>query len=448
MSRIAISFRVYKNADKTKQFLRVCAKLTGSTHYHPRAIAFFGKGDLVAPDFTKFNVKKQRFATSSSNAAVNNGLLEKIEKLCKIILDENSPSTIEDLWSLVEQAKRGKPITKEGKTLEWFLHLIIDEYKNGCTNKLPSSNFQTYVRLLHHLEREDVYKHSKHILRVPVNKIGDQEFRQFGEYLKAVKGCYVDQMKYFKRAHNIAIRKGLASTSLSYRYMDNVPMKTFEELSAMNKGVASLSPQKIQEVENLDLSRIELKCQNNMFYKQLYLDTCLLMFYLYSRPIDILNMKWSNVRNCDKGFYIEYLPIKKKNSTNAIKSFVKCPVCDKALAIMKKYHGMSKGGYILPYSDNDRSWNLSDPEEYHKRYNRCNAMLGMVNTFLKKVASCLDIVFFNDTLTTYVFRHSAITIAITQKQIPPLMVAKMAGTSLKEIERSYMDHTMNMFEYI
>ncbi len=109
---------------------------------------------------------------------------------------------------------------------------------------------------------------------------------------------------------------------------------------------------------------------------------------------------------------------------------------------------MSEAGYILPFSDNNRSWELSDPEQYHKRYNRCNAMLGMINTFLKKVAAHLKISFFNDTLTTYVFRHSAITIAITNKKIPPMVVAKMVGTSLKEIERSYMDHTVNMFEYI
>lgn len=109
---------------------------------------------------------------------------------------------------------------------------------------------------------------------------------------------------------------------------------------------------------------------------------------------------------------------------------------------------MSEAGYILPYSDNNRAWDLADPEQYHKRYNRCNAMLGMINTFLKKIASHLKISFFNDTLTTYVFRHSAISIAIIQKKIPPLVVAKMAGTSLKEIERSYMDHTVNMFEYI
>ena len=258
----------------------------------------------------------------------------------------------------------------------------------------------------------------------------------------------MDQMKYFKRAHNIAIRKGMASVPLTYRYMDNKPVKTFEELSALNKGVSSLSSKQIQAVEKLDLSKIILKCKNNAFYKRLYVDTCLLMFYLYSRPIDILNMKWSNIRKCDKGFYIEYLPIKKKNSSNALKSFVRCPICDKAMAIIKRYEGMSEAGYILPFSDNNRTWDLSDPEQYHKRYNRCNAMLGMINTFLKKIAKHLKISFFNDTLTTYVFRHSAISIAITQKKIPPIVVAKMAGTSLKEIERSYMDHTVDMFNYI
>lgn len=449
MSRIAISFRLYRNAGKTKQNLRVCAKMPGSSQYHPRAITFFGKGDLTDPDLVKFNSKKQRFESRSRNAAANNALLDKIEEFCNLILDENSPASVEDFWQLVEQTKAGKPVSKNDKTLEWFLHFIIDEYRNGYANKLPSANYQTYVRLLHHLERENERKHSKHLLRIPICKITDREFQQFGDYMRSLKGPnYLDQMKYFKRAHNIAIRKGLASVPLSYRYMDNTPVKTFEELSALNKGVASLSEKQIRAVEKIDLSKIVLKCKNNAFYKRLYIDTCLLMFYLYSRPIDILNMKWSNIRQCDKGYYIEYLPIKKKNSANALKSFVRCPICDKAMAIIKRYEGMSEAGYILPYSDNKRTWDLADPEQYHKRYNRCNAMLGMINTFLKKIASHLKITFFNDTLTTYVFRHSAISIAITQKKIPPLVVAKMAGTSLKEIERSYMDHTVNMFEYV
>lgn len=448
MSRISISFRIYPNAEKTKNFLRICAKMPGSSQYHPRALSFIGKGDLVDPDLVKFNSKKQRFDSRSRNAEVNNALLEKIEKFCELLITENSPESVEDFWQLVEDSKAGKPIKKEDKTLEWFLQYIIEEHRDGHNNKLPSSNYQTYVRLLHHLERENVRPHSKHILRVPISEISDKEFRLFGEYLSSLKGPnYTDLMKYFKRAHNIAIRKKLASTPLSYRYMDNVPVKSFEELTALTKGVSSLSMQQIEAIEKLDLSNIALPCKNSAFYKQLYVDTCLLMFYLYSRPIDILNMKYSHIKKCDKGYYIEYLPIKKKNSSNVLKSFVRCPINDKAMAIIQKYYGKSKGGYLLPYADNNRTWDLSDPYQYHKRYNRCNAMLGMINKFLKKIAEELNILFFNDTLTTYVFRHSAISIAITDRAIPPIVVAKMAGTSLKEIERSYMDHTVNMFLY-
>ena len=82
MSRISISFRVYKNAGKTKQNLRVCAKMPGSSQYHPRAITFIGVGDLTDPDLVKFNSKKQRFEPRSRNATANNALLEKIEELC------------------------------------------------------------------------------------------------------------------------------------------------------------------------------------------------------------------------------------------------------------------------------------------------------------------------------------------------------------------------------
>ncbi len=93
MSRISISFRIYKNASKTNQNLRVCAKLTGSSQYHPRAIASFGRGDLIDPDYVKFNSKKQRFENRSRNASANNALLEKIEGFCNAVLTENSISS-------------------------------------------------------------------------------------------------------------------------------------------------------------------------------------------------------------------------------------------------------------------------------------------------------------------------------------------------------------------
>jgi len=92
MSRISISFRIYKNAGKTSQNLRVCAKLSGGSLYHTRTISFFGKGDSTDPDTVKFNSKKQRFEIRSRNATANNALLEKIKEFCKVLITENSSS--------------------------------------------------------------------------------------------------------------------------------------------------------------------------------------------------------------------------------------------------------------------------------------------------------------------------------------------------------------------
>lgn len=450
MSRIAISFRVYDNASKTQKSLKFCARLEGTGRYCPRSLEFFNMGSLIEPDFSKFNKKKQRFTSKSSNATSNNALLGRIESFVDAVLTDYAPESIEELWKLVEKRTSSpKPkVVSEEQTLGGFIKQIIGEQKNCENNRLPSGNFRIYIPVLHYLQQEDSKRNSQHIIRIPLSQVSDKDFECFGEYIKSLrKPSYVSLMKYFKRLHNIAVRRGLASEPLKFRYLEHTPPKSIDELTRANKGIASLSSQQIAQIESLDLSQIYLSGVHPDFYKQLYLDTVLLMYYLYSRPMDILSLKTKHIKKCDKGFYVEYLPMKKKNSPNAIKEFVKCPINEKAMAIIRKYEGQSPCGYILPFSENKRDWDLSIPEQYHTRYNRCNAMLGKINSFLKKVGDKLGIYFENDTFSTYVFRHSAISIAITEKHIPPMVVAKIAGTSLKEIERSYMDHTQQMFDY-
>ena len=55
------------------------------------------------------------------------------------------------------------------------------------------------MRLLHHLEREDERKQSKHILRTPVSKISEREFQQFGNYLKMPMSLVIQlQVQYMQ----------------------------------------------------------------------------------------------------------------------------------------------------------------------------------------------------------------------------------------------------------
>lgn len=443
---INVRFCWKNNQSKTSKSLFVFAGYAGETNGKFRAIASFGKGELIEPCeklwINKKGLANQRFKKNAPHAETNNAILSAINLACDTALASN-PETIESFWALVIPEKNaGK---HDAQTLGGFIESYIKELKSGNNQKLASANHQVFTTLLHHLEREDKSEHSKHIIAQKINKISNKDFKAFGEYLSSLNQRNYNQiMSYFKRIHNVACKRGIAKEALTYDYREHQPKIIAEmQIKQSAKVIATLTKEQITKLENLDINKIALSGVNPDFYKQLYKDTALLMYYLYSRPIDIFSLKSDSV----KGDYIDYVPCKKKNNRKAQRNHTQCPINEKALAIIERYKGMSKGGYVLPFSENEKGWEniYFDAQEYRQRYNKCNNMLYKVNSFLHKVAKELNITFENDTFTLYVMRHSAITHAISNGN-PTMLVAKVAGTSVKEIENSYYDHTQDMYK--
>lgn len=433
MANIYFSFRIYPNKGNTKQVLKGCARLVNTSHYVPRIIASFGKGDLKEPDLTKWDAKKQRFKKNAPFADENNAILKAIALRCEQVITECNPQTIQSFWDIV-CPKTDKGVTTDKATFGGFILSYIDDLRHGKTNLLPSKNYQIFITLYHHLQRYEQATRA-HVLNVPTYQISNTEFKAFGAYLANKRQPnYNTIMAYFKRIHNVAIKKGLAKTPLTYDYKERTPR--------INKGYTKkpcLSEEEIKAFENLDLNTVFQSGNKPEFYKQLYKDTALLMYYLLTRPIDVLNLKTSDIKKIKGVDCVCYRPIKKKNTTA---DFTVMPITKAAQTIINRYKGQSKGGYLLPFAENEKSYNLDNATEYNKRYNRCRAMCEKIDTFLHKAGKALNFELDgNKNFTLYVLRHTAITLAMKKYKMSIIDVAQKAGTSIKQIENTYYDDT-------
>lgn len=434
---VSVSFRWYANKDKSKQVLQVTAKTHGTSNYVPRSINSFRLG-VFQPcnECCKENWDKQHLCFSSTHptAIANNALIGKIKNLLAETIQQHNPQTAQDLWVYIF-----KPNTTNvnSDTLGAFLSGYIEQLKYPTDNRLPSGNYRLFITLYNHLKRQDT------IINKPIADITDNDFKAFGDYLLTKTNArYLDVMKNFKAVHRKAVEAGKASTRLTYKPKLTLSNEQRKKVKSNTKAV--LSATDLQKFIDLDVSTLPRFGTCSVELMQLYKDTCLLMWGGFSRPIDVISWETCNVVNENGNTYIVYIPRKKANNKDIENNRTKVQLGARCKAIIEKYKGQSNGGYLLPYSINNKCWNMDNAKECHTRLNNCDKAEGRVNKWLKKVAKHLNITLENNApLTMYTFRHTAITNAIDQG-FSPMVVAKLAGTSVAMIEKTYYNPTSQM----
>lgn len=91
-------------------------------------------------------------------------------------------------------------------------------------------------------------------------------------------------------------------------------------------------------------------------------------------------------------------------------------------AIIEKYKGKTKDGYVFPIMDDKREAKYRTKDYIFKKFRQ------LLNIWLKDVGGGELGLKFN--LYAYVFRHTAITVAL-DKGIPVSYVTMVAGTSIE-----------------
>lgn len=213
---------------------------------------------------------------------------------------------------------------------------------------------------------------------------------------------------------------------------------TAQQLLAESKAsIPALTMDELNRFLNFDLSTIAPPQTHRKRLVQIYYDTVLLMYYTASRPADVI--QWDLEHNyCEQTTQITYIPHKLRNRGG---KRVTINLCPQAIAIIEKYRGQSKGGYILPLPMNETAWGELDGEAYKLWETRRSRTLQSINRWLKRIAKALNLDV--KKLTMYVFRHTSITHCINRYNMNVMKVAAMAGTSVSIINKHYYNPSID-----
>ena len=326
----------------------------------------------------------------------------------------------------------------------WILRVIYDMQHDS--SRRPSAAWRVYLSLFNKLSQEGS------LINEPLSSMGDRSFKRLIRWLLSPKGGRGVNFDGTKKAFTAVLNR--ARKARLIRYIPDFPYSRFSpsrskplsasEFLAVGGNVASLTMEQWQRFLSLDLSEVRICAGPKMvFWKELYRDFFILLYELKSRPIDILLLHEDNIATdpvTGRQTCI-YVPAKKKNQENA---FVVQFISDRALKVIEKYRGLSGGGYILPLEVNRRRWNLVNAAQFAMHYRLAQGELWRINRFLRRAGERLSLPF---TFTLYCVRRSAITHAIIEGRIPITILAKMAGTSVRMIEKHYTNYLHTLAEY-
>lgn len=394
---------------------------------------------LRNPDYDRWDKKNQCFIgidedTTYNNNVLNN-VLKKINNEILAVGDFDTPLEVVKAYrtGVTAQFKREVTFT------ELLRQIVADERNKKSTR---STNYQLYHNLCNKLTSAKGPRHNgKRIADLRVEEVDNAVFAAFGDWVLKERGGkgYKNLMTTFKAAINRASERYHHDVhKLDYPWRKLQPKKVTtgltaaQQLAATASLVPTLSTEEIERFESFDLSAIAPRQRRNRFLLELYRDFAMLMYHTMSRPVDV--MKWDYVHNYSAATrQIVYVPHKLRNRGG---KRVIVNLNDKAVSIIEKYRGKSKGGYLLPLPLNDRAWGDDiDGPTFDEWETKRNATLLHTNANLKKIAKALSLGV--QSLTLYTFRHSAITHAVNAPGSNVFHIARNAGTSVKMIEKHY-----------
>lgn len=430
-----LTFKFTTNWSKAKGCLTLQCAVKGTTTRHYMIV----KG-LKNPDYKNWDEKRQCFVGISDGVTYNNQSVVKPLLDALTLLQKNLDCTNgKELFAAYEAAKHVQ--AKMVVTFGELVRRIVSDEKSKQHGK--STNYQLYQNLLAKLTTTDAATiNGKNIANIPVNEISDTHAATFAKWiLTTLNGKnYRNLMTYFVAALNRASGYGLTVNHITYDWRKEKPtskkahtMTAAQRLNATANAVATITTDEVAAVAAFDLNTIAPAQQRRKFLVELYRDTVLLMYHTKARPADVI--QWHTVTNYDEANHrIVYTPHKLRNRVKDGTPETVVNLNAAALAIINKYKGMSKGGYLLPLPINETNWGLLDGDVFAKWETRRKNTVQHINGWLGRIKNALNLN--TPELTMYTFRHSAITHALNNGE-NVFTVAMTAGTSVAMIEKHY-----------
>ncbi len=177
-----------------------------------------------------------------------------------------------------------------------------------------------------------------------------------------------------------------------------------------------LTSEQLKQFLNADLSRLTPLYKDRKMV-ELYHDFCVFMFHSFFAPCDVIKLKYSDITRSNT------IRVKRKKTHQP----VEVPVSPAMNNIINKYRGTTTDGYVFPIMDDAKEKSYTTADYLFKKFRE------KLNIWLKSVGKELELDY---DLYAYVFRHTAITVAL-DGGLPISYVAMAAGTSIAMIQEHY-----------
>ena len=378
-------------------------------------------------------------------AQEDNARLTSLQATINGILDSTPCYTPEDLYTAYK-ASLGivcKAPNNKQTLLEYAVY-YRDLWKSGkvVSYDTPSSNYRIYDKFINKLNgtKNGVVmpwaKQMKEFADMPIADIDNDTFKNFCKLITT----YCTE-EHRKNKTDIAYKDTVKAFVAVVRYFhkkenDNPNFKftykafTRETPKPQRKNNhQTFTDEQLKQLWEFDVTRIMPKVAKET--KQLYLDTCLLMYKELSRPRDIIDMRIEDIVTINGQLYWKYCPKKLSNHEfkNASKKYAPVEIHKDCIQIIQKYKGNRKKGYLLPFKVNQKTETKSrDTDVLHVREK--------IRKFMLEIDKCNNWQIAN--LSMYNLRHTVITNAIISG-MPINLIAEYAKTSMSQIENTYSD---------
>lgn len=388
--------------------LRISA---GKDRFYKR-VAHLMKGE---PDLKHWKQDKEMFSGYAEFYKENNKILEDFKAIYWKLVREHPELTAKQVacfYKAQQQHTGSQPIqlnawgvSEYKNSISKYLEVVIarERAKQGC-------NFESYYKLLTRCRRDIVGFDD-----MPFSTIDYNQMVTIA-YIFAREPSYKNISKTFRALLGKAHKDPEVDFKLGqigdFRFCDYSPCKYEVE----TKHPDILDTEQLKAFLNADPYYLTPDYKNRSEIG-LYYDFCVFMFNSFLAPCDVIKAKTRDITNRNT------IMVRRKKTHRP----VEVPITPAMRQIINKYRGQSKDGYIFPIMDDKKEKTYKTKDYTFKNFRE------KLNNWLKSVGKALDLEF---DLYAYVFRHTAITVAI-DNGLPVSFVSNAAGTSVEMIQQHY-----------
>lgn len=371
------------------------------------------------------------------------GLLQELENL-----GNDKGNNIKDGKDLKELYEKRNILIKQNPEHRYNFLDCTRRYINKlkANNKDPhkkhSTTYQRYDALYNKLKQQKDNEKYPRFADIPINNMTNEIYSLWCHYvehvLKLKDDSFDNTVKYFAAVYNhMCTDTELKIVGLNYikfHYDRTIIGKRNKNgiVEKKNSFEKALSENEIKAIDNFSNTHTLSEKE------QLLLDTCMLQYYLATRPKDIVLFNWDDIKKDGNKWFWEYTPYKLRNNKNPKK--VCLPIPEAAITIIEKYKQCKTiGNYVLPLPCNTVSKDYNNEFDTFEYLTKKTAE--KINVFLKRIDCVLRLDGFltdKEPLSMYSFRHSRITHLVSTGKLSADQIALLAGTSVDMIYKHYI----------